>query len=192
MIQQIYQVRITLNGSNPKIWRKLLVPSDTKLSDFHEIIQTAMGWENCHLHQFIKDKNFYTVRRKDDDFWEEMNNIDYKNMKISDLLMKEKDSMIYEYDFGDGWVHKIILEKILQPEENSKYPICIDGKRNCPPEDCGGIWGYSDLLEALKYPESEEYEDALEWLGEDFDPAYFDKERVNALLHGRNFGIRKR
>jgi hypothetical protein len=144
-----------------------------------------MGWENSHLHQFIKNETFYTVRMKDDDFWDDMNNVDYKKMKISDLLKKEKDNIDYEYDFGDGWMHDIILEKIIPPDDKIKYPVCLDGRMKCPPEDCGGVWGYSDMLKILKKPDHEEYENYIEWLGEKFDPEYFNIDKVNKLL--RNY-----
>ena len=141
-----------------------------------------MGWENSHLHQFIKNETFYTVRMKDDDFWDDMNNVDYKKMKISDLLEKEKEEITYEYDFGDGWMHDITFEKILAPDDKIKYPVCLAGKMNCPPEDCGGVWGYSDILKILKKPDHEEYESYLEWLGGKFDPEYFNIDEVNKLL----------
>jgi len=188
MTNKIYQIQIALKRFKPKIWRRLLIPSDLLLSDFHKVIQTSMGWTNSHLHQFIKNRTFYTVKMQDDDLWDEMDNVDYKEMKISDLLKKEKDKIVYEYDFGDGWEHDIILEKILPPDNNTKHPICLTGKMNCPPEDCGGIWGYSDMLEILKDPDHEEYESYIEWLGEEFDPTYFDKDEVNELLREKDYG----
>lgn len=190
MTDKILQVQIALKGFKPKIWRKILIPSDLLLVDIHKIIQTTMGWTNSHLHQFIKDRTFYSIKYKDDFTCNEMNNIDYKKKKIrlSDLLKTEKDKIIYEYDFGDGWEHEIILEKILPVDNKVKYPICMSGKMHCPPEDCGGIWGYSDLLEILKQPDHEEYESSIEWLGDDFDPEYFDKDEVNDLLKEKNFG----
>jgi len=188
MTNKIYQIQIALKRFKPKIWRRLLIPSDLLLSDFHKVIQTSMGWTNSHLHQFIKNRTFYTVKMQDDDLWDEMDNVDYKEMKISDLLKKEKDKIVYEYDFGDGWEHDIILEKILPPDNDTKHPICLTGKMNCPPEDCGGIWGYSDMLEILKDPDHEEYESYIEWLGEEFDPKYFDKDEVNELLREKDYG----
>jgi len=182
MTNKIYQIQIALKGSKPKIWRRILVPSDLLLPDFHKIIQITMGWDNSHLHQFIKDRTFYTQRMADDDFWDDMDNIDYSKTKISDLLKKQKDRMIYEYDFGDSWEHDIILEKIENNGLDKTIPTCLTGKNNCPPEDCGGIWGYSDMLEILKHPDHEEYEEYLEWLGEEFDPKYFDKNKINEKL----------
>jgi hypothetical protein len=97
-----------------------MIPSDLLLSDFHMIIQITMGWSNSHLHQFIKNRKFYTMRMQDDDLWDEMDNVDYKKMKVSDLLKKEKEKIVYEYDFGDSWEHDIILEKILPVDNNLK------------------------------------------------------------------------
>lgn len=184
MTKSIYQIQIALNGTKPKIWRRILIPSDLLLTDFHNIIQVTMGWENAHLHQFIKNKIFYLVRFHDDDFWDEMNNIDYIKMKIrvSDLLKKENEKIIYEYDFGDGWEHELILEKILPVDKNIEYPVCLAGEMNCPPEDCGGIWGYANILEILAHPDHDEYEDVMEWLGGEFDPEYFNVEEKNELL----------
>ena len=188
MAHKIYQIQIALKGFKPKIWRRLLIPSDLLLSDFHKIIQTTMGWTNSHLHQFIKNGIFYTERMVDDDTWGEMNGVDYKEIKISDLLKSENEKIIYEYDFGDGWEHDIILEKILPVDDKINYPICVKGKMNCPPEDCGGIWGYSDLLDILNNPDDAEYESYIEWLGGKFDPEYFDKDEVNALLNEKDYG----
>ena len=141
-----------------------------------------MGWSDSHLHQFIKNKTFYTVRMQDDDLWEEMNNVDYSCMRVSDLLKREKEKIIYEYDFGDSWEHEIILEKILPEDDNVKYAQCIAGEMNCPPEDCGGAGGYSDMVEILKQPHHEEYESYKEWLGGEFDPSHFDRNEINTFL----------
>jgi len=171
-----------LTRFKPKIWRRLLIPSDLLLSDFHMIIQISMGWTNSHLHQFIKNRTFYTERMTDDDTWGELDNVDYMNMKIFDLLKREKEKIVYEYDFGDGWEHDVLLEKILPGDEKLKSPICLAGKMACPPEDCGGVWGYADLLEILKNPKHEEYDSYMEWLGGEFDPEHFDKDEVNKML----------
>jgi len=182
MANNIYQIQVALKNFRPKIWRRLLIPSGVLLLDLHEIIQTSMGWTNSYLHQFIKNKTYYMAKMEYDDFWDEMGNVDYKAIKISDLLKKEKEKIIYEYDFGDGWEHDIILEKILPIDHKIDYPICLKGKMNCPPEDCGGIWGYSEMLEILKQPDHEEYETYIEWLGNGFNPEYFDIDKVNKLL----------
>lgn len=177
-----FQTQIAMARYRPKIWRRLLIRSDLLLSDFHRAIQITMGWENCHLHQFIKNNTFYTEHLDDDFGWGDMNNVDYKDLRISDLLEKEKDKIDYEYDFGDSWHHDVILEKILPVDVTMKYPACTDGKLACPPEDCGGIWGYANLLKILKHPDHKEYEEYLEWIGGKFDPEHFDKDAVNKLL----------
>jgi len=193
MKNMTYQIQIALKNFTPKIWRRILINSETSLANFHKIIQTTMGWTNSHLHQFVKGKTNYVNSAGIDDFWTPLslcNEVNYekKKTKVSDLLVCEKDRMVYEYDFGDGWGHNIILEKILPPDKNLKHPVCIAGKNNCPPEDCGGVWGYSDMLEILKDPLHEEYEEYLEWMGDDFDPKFFDKEEVNEMLAEKNFG----
>lgn len=186
--KEIYQVNISLADSKPNIWRRLLIPSDTSLENFHKIIQTAMGWSNSHLHQFVKNEQTFAKKHPDDDLWDELGSIDYKKMKISDLLKFEGDKLRYEYDFGDYWMHKIVLEKILPSDDTLKYPVCIRGKMNCPPEDCGGIWGYSDMLEILTKPTHKEYGNYIEWLGGDFDPKYFDMDEINDILQTKDYG----
>ncbi|MFW5771616.1 MAG: plasmid pRiA4b ORF-3 family protein [Spirochaetota bacterium] len=188
MKKHAYQVHISLRDSEPEIWRRLLVPADMLLPDFHRVIQSSMGWLNMHLHHFADGNTFYLLRSPDDDFWDELDNVEYNDVKLSDLLKNEKDSIIYEYDFGDGWIHDIVLERILPVDTEFQYPICVDGQMNCPPEDCGGIWGYSELLEILKNPNHEEYEDTIDWLGDEFDPEYFNKDEVNQLLREKDFG----
>jgi hypothetical protein len=174
----IYQIKLSLIGVKPPIWRTVLVASDINLESFHEVIQLAMGWTNSHLHQFIANKVFYGM--PDDDFELEME--DETKHKLSQLLKKEKDTLIYEYDFGDSWEHKILLEKILPYDSSTALPVCIKGKRACPPEDCGGIWGYEELLETISDPKHPDHESMLEWLGGEFDPEEFDLEEINEDL----------
>lgn len=111
-----------------------------------------------------------------------MNNVDYDGMKVPDLLEFEKDKIVYEYDFGDSWNHIITLEKILPYDGKTNYPMCIKGKGNCPPGDVGGTWGYAEMPEVLEQPDHEEYKNYIEWLGEDFNPACFDIDKVNEEL----------
>lgn len=188
MTNKIYQIQISLKGFKPKIWRRILIQSDLPLADFHKVIQTTMGWTNSHLHQFIKNGTFYTKRYPGDVLWDEMDNVDYLDMSISDLLKKEKEKITYEYDFGDSWEHEIVLEKINPDDKEAKYPLCLTAKNNCPPEDCGGVWGYADMLDILKHPDHEEYESYIEWLGKEFDPEYFDKNEINKMLKQPDFG----
>lgn len=178
-----YQIKITLLNIKPLIWRSIIVDSAIKLPELHKVIQTVMGWTNSHLHHFIKDKVFYS--EPDGESFLEIT--DYRKIKLNQVLLKENESMVYEYDFGDGWEHKIELKKILT-EHKLKNPVCLDGKRNCPPEDCGGPHGYQHLLEVLSNPKDEEYEDLIEWLGDGYDPEYFDIDEVNEMLKEKDYG----
>jgi len=174
----IYQLKITLQSSKPPIWRRVLVPSDMKLSTLHDVIQIAMGWEDAHLHQFDDGQNFYGLPEMSLD-----DALDSSKTKLEKVLPAEKAKILYEYDFGDSWEHVVLLEKILEPDPAQTYPVCIKGSRACPPEDCGGIWGYEDLLAKLADPKNPEREDLLDWLGvEDFDPDDFDLESINEEL----------
>lgn len=178
-----YLLKITLKYCKPAIWRKVVVHSNIKLNDLHKVIQTAMGWTNSHLHQFTKDDEIYSL--PDDEYGAE--SVDSRKVRLNQLLTLEKQFIEYEYDFGDGWEHKIVLEKILY-NEPCAFPYCTAGKRNCPPEDCGGIGGYKDLLEVISDPRNKEYRDMIVWLGGLFDPEYFDKDEINELLKTRDFG----
>jgi len=177
-LQSIYQIKISLIGAKPPIWRTVLVAGDLGLGAFHDVIQVAMGWTDSHLHQFMDNKKIYGI--PDDDFG--METEDESKYKLSQLLQKEKDTLTYEYDFGDSWEHKILLEKILPYDSNTLLPVCIKGKRACPPEDCGGIWGYEELLETISDPEHPDHEEMLEWLGGEWDPDEFDLEEINEDL----------
>ncbi len=177
MTKQVYQLKITLAGSKPKIWRRVLVSPDLLLADLHRIIQTAMGWTNSHLHLFSDGSTDYAPIE-----FELEDAKSYAKLRMNKFLKENKDKILYEYDFGDGWRHEILLEKVIAVDEKDHIPVCTGGKRNCPPEDCGGIWGYENLLEIISDPTHEEYEDTIEWLGDEFDPEYFDVVEVNELL----------
>ena len=179
-MRKVYQIKITLKDIKPPIWRRLQVTNDTVLEKLHAIIQVAMGWDNYHLHQFIAGDTYYGEpdQNYDDDVMESENGV-----MISQLVSREGARFHYEYDFGDGWVHEILIEKILPVEKGTQYPVCIKGKRACPPEDVGGAWGYSDFLETIMNPKDPEYDDMVEWAGGDFDPEVFDMEAVNKRLN---------
>lgn len=179
-LRSIYQLKIILNGTKPLIWRRLLVDSNTKLDALHLAIQITMGWTNSHMHQFMDGYQIFYGHPNPDIGGFKV--ADESQFRLSELLQAEKDSLLYEYDFGDGWQHKVILEKILPFDAQKKLPYCVTGKRACPPEDCGGIWGYADLLEILQDPEHEEYENMIDWLGGEFDPTYLNRREINQLL----------
>ncbi len=174
-----YQLDVRLADSNPSIWRQIIVSANVNLHTFHRVLQVVMGWEDCHMHQFVVKGKYYGVPGDDD--WGDVEINDEKKVALEDLLKKAKDKMIYEYDFGDGWIHEIKLEKIID-DETTVTPVCLAGQRACPPEDCGGVYGYAEMLETLKDPDSEEYEDLKDWIGDDFDPELFSIDRVNKLL----------
>lgn len=183
MFKKVFQLQITLIDSKPKIWRRILVNPDTSLVNFHRIIQTTMGWTNSHLHVF-KD-GIYKYAPKE---FEVENTINSRNIKLNKVLKKENQIIMYEYDFGDGWEHEIKLEKILEEDEKNQIPRCIDGKRNCPPEDCGGIWGYEDLLKIISNKKNDDFEETMTWLGGKFDPENFNITQKNKLLKQKDFG----
>jgi hypothetical protein len=173
----LYQFKITLLGSKPPIWRRIQV-TDCTLDKLHEHIQTAMGWENSHLHQF----SIAGDRYGDPQLLGGMDDIKIKNSrktKLSDILPAkgQKFRFKYEYDFGDGWEHEVLFEGCPEPAKGNNYPLCLEGERACPPEDCGGIWGYYDLLAALADPTHEQHDDFMEWIGE-IDPEKFDAKQA--------------
>ena len=174
----VYQLKVTLKESKPPIWRRIQVNSDITLYKLHQILQVVMGWFDSHLHQFVVHGECYGI--PDPKFDLELKN--EKKVKLSQVISKAGDLFIYEYDFGDGWKHVILLEKILQPEVGAHYPICLEGKRACPPEDCGGIWGYDNLLEAIRDSNHPGHKDMLEWVGDSFDPEEFDVDVINQGL----------
>lgn len=174
-----YQLKILLQDSKPPIWRRVLVENDVPLSTLHVIIQIAMGWADSHLHQFVVAGKFYGVPDPDIDFAEILDESDYG---LDHLLKKERSSILYEYDFGDGWMHKVTLEKILSSDPEAVRPVCIKAKGACPPEDVGGIWGYYGFLEALEDSDHPEHEEYMEWIGEGFDPDAYDIKEANELL----------
>jgi len=177
----VYQVKITMaEAAAPPVWRRLLVPAAIRLDRLHQVIQAAMGWQNSHLHVFSDGQTEYG--RPDP----ELPFSDERTATLGDLLPRERSQARYTYDFGDNWEHKIVLEKQLAAEPGRVYPVCVAGAGACPPEDCGGAWGYEHLREVLADPISEEHEDMLAWLGldkaTDFDPHQFDIDHVNRML----------
>lgn len=175
----ILQLKITLLGIEPKIYRIVQVPETITLRNLHKVIQKVMEWENYHLYQFMKDRQSFGPKSRDFDMSEVQND---KSVPVIELLPKIRHKMYYEYDFGDGWLHEILLQKILPAEESVRYPVCIDGKYGGPPEDSGGPPGYCDLLEALDDPDHAGHEDAIDWLGEEYDPGRFDLDEINKRL----------
>ena len=179
--QSIYQFKITLRDIRPPIWRRVQVRSDATLGHLHWVIQFAMGWTNSHLHSFSIQGVDYSMAMPDLGL-DDLDMLNEQPVKLSKVVTGEKFKFFYLYDFGDSWEHEVIVEKVLTAEKDTHYPVCIKAKRACPPEDCGGTWGYQELLEAIKDPEHPEHALRLEWLGTSFDPEEADLDEINDLL----------
>lgn len=181
---QVYQFKVTLRGIRPPIWRRFQVTDDLTFYQFHHILLDVMGWGGGHLHLFDLDGWQITDAETLAGGWSDGE--DEEKAQLKKYIYREGQKFRYVYDFGDDWEHDVLLEKILPVEAGIRYPRCLKGKRACPPEDCGGAWGYADLLRSMAdetHPERETY---LEWLGGEFDPEEFDLELVNRMLAGRS------
>jgi hypothetical protein len=178
---EIYQLKITLRGTDPPIWRRLLVHANMTLAHLHDVLQTVMGWADGHMHEFAVGQR--RIGRPDPQ-GRLMGMPDVENertVRLSGILGRIGSKAIYTYDFGDSWEHSLVLEKRVPVDPNTAYPICTDGQLACPPEDCGGIGGFYDLMEVLSYPDHERHEEMLDWVG-GFDPQAFSVESVNRML----------
>ncbi len=175
--QTVLQIRIDLEDVDPAIWRRLLVPPGIRLSRLHDIFQVAMGWTDSHLHGFTIGGKRYGVL-VDDGFSKDL---DEKKFSLAKAIGKER-RFRYEYDFGDGWQHQVVVEDTFTVPIGLTYAVCLEGERSCPPEDCGGAYGYANMLEAVSDPKHEEFDEYTEWLGEDFDPEEFSLATTNAIL----------
>ena len=176
----VYQFKITLQDIQPPIWRRIQVPETYTFYDLHVAIQDAMGWLDYHLYQFTALNPSHGFQEKIGIPDEELD-IGVKpgwKTSITNYFTMTNKTAYYVYDFGDNWEHIVELEKILPRETNVIYPICIQGKRACPPEDCGGAWGYEDFLEIIMDPTHEQYEEMIEWVGGEFEPEAFNPEHV--------------
>ncbi|MFC1971367.1 plasmid pRiA4b ORF-3 family protein [Chloroflexota bacterium] len=179
--QGIHQLKVTLKESKPPIWRQFQVPSDITLHRLHLILQEVMGWTNSHLYRFeIGGAEYGEPDPEYADHGIDMRNA--RRIKLNQVVSSEKMRFTYEYDFGDGWGHQVLVEKILPADPHAQYPVCIAGKQACPPENCGGIWGYAELLKIIRDPLHEEHQSMMVWLGGSFDPKAFDIDQVNRSL----------
>jgi hypothetical protein len=173
----LYEIRVQLQEIEPPIWRQLRVRPQTSMARLHRILQKAMGWTNSHLHVFkIGDKEY-----GEGDFNWDFEVHDYSGMRLEDAFAKGRKSFSYEYDLGDSWRHDITLLGTVEGAEGERI-ACVAGARACPPEDCGGVSGYYELLIALSDPEHEDHEMLLEWVGGKYDPDAFDAAKVDRRL----------
>jgi len=180
----IYQIQVLLNGCEPPIWRRLQVPGTANLGWLHAVLQVAMGWTNSHLHHFICGEHVYADPGAELEHYEGApSSLDENKFTLAEVLKEIPHGLIYEYDFGDSWEHILIMEKILPSDAASpRTAVCAAGARACPPEDCGGIGGYFELLKALKNKKHPEHRSMKEWLGRPFDPEFFDAAVTNQWL----------
>ena len=179
------QLRIALRRTKPPIWRRVLVPPSMYLDTLHHLIQVVMGWEDRHLHMFRKGDRRYSMPGPWDNDWRSRQRPGIStrgNTGSASSWSAKKDWMTYMYDFGDSWEHKVTLQKILPYDRTVRLPACTGGRRRCPPEDCGGVWGYYEMLEVLKDPNARDHEHMKEWIGEDFDPEVFSAQAVDEVL----------
>lgn len=176
----LYQLKVTLRGSRPAIWRRFQVPSDISLERLHRILQVVMGWTDSHMHEFRAGETSYG--QPDREFG--MERKDERRVRLEQVLRSPKDRIMYEYDFGDSWEHDIVLEAAATPAPGGRYPLVLSGKGACPPEDVGGIGGYYHFLQVMKDPKDPEHRDMIEWSGGRFDPDAFDSQEVNRAFHG--------
>ncbi|MDX5627786.1 MULTISPECIES: plasmid pRiA4b ORF-3 family protein [unclassified Brenneria] len=161
MSTKYYQLKVSLIGTTPAIWRRFVVPAAITLDRLHDVLQIVMGWEDSHFHEFIFSKKRFTEHPEDASQGE-----DEGFYRLNELLKRKSNKLLYTYDFGDGWEHEIILENNNYiPDEFDGFLFCLGGERVCPPEDCGGVPGYENLLGILQDPTHEDYEETLEWLG---------------------------
>ncbi|GAA1129181.1 plasmid pRiA4b ORF-3 family protein [Arthrobacter flavus] len=204
---KLIRAKITLLGSDPKIWRSFEVDSSLYLDEFHDVLQVMMGWEDSHLHSFT-EHNPNTpgrrpsttrswapvyVRAEDDDGWYDPE----ETVRVGKVLNEGSTPLFYEYDFGDGWTHRIDWVETVKKNSSDAHARVIRGKRRCPLEDSGGIGGYEHLLTTLANLDTvEETErEHAQWLHEwaqgtaqrsggeeNFDPGYFDLAAVNTNL----------
>jgi hypothetical protein len=174
------RLRIHLNEVDPVVWRRLLVPGKVRLAKLGQMLLAAMGWNNSHLHAFRVGDTSYGMQDDDDDDFPD-DEIDEQSVTVLQAL-REHQTFTFDYDFGDGWEHDVVIEELIHSDTGLKFAVCLDGERACPPDDVGGPGGYVNFLEAIADDDHEEHDDFLEWVGGSFDPAEFDVANANALL----------
>ncbi|MDP2823689.1 MAG: plasmid pRiA4b ORF-3 family protein [Sulfuritalea sp.] len=176
--ESICVLRIDLAHLKPAVWRRLEVPAHITLAQLHRVIQMAFDWDDSHLHGFEIDGQRYG-QPMPGPFDMEMEDLDERKFRLADVA-GVGSRFTYTYDFGDDWIHLVKVEKILAPTPGAPYPRCVAGKHAAPPEDCGGPWGYAEMMQALGDPDHPERDELLDWLDEDFDPTDFDRDELNA------------
>ncbi|MDR3197320.1 MAG: plasmid pRiA4b ORF-3 family protein [Planctomycetaceae bacterium] len=183
--QHFLLLKVTLMGIRPPIWRRFVVPNTFTLAKLHHALQTVMGWEEAHPYEFHLGSGVdqcFLGNPDDsniDDFEEDAQNATARNLTY---LNKKGMKLIYVYDFGDSWEHEIIVEDADYDYSGEPLVAILEGNRNCPPEDCGGVYGYCEILEALKHPKNRDAKELLDWLGGKYNPEEFNLELRNKML----------
>lgn len=175
----VYQLKLTLAEVEPPVWRRIRVRGDLSLARLHDVLQRAMGWENSHLHEWIVGGRRYGQPEPDEPHYEVE---DERKLTLRSAAPVEGARFGNVYDLGDGWTHEVPVEGIDPPEPELRAAECLAGERACPPEDCGGVPGYEEFLEAIRNPRHPEHRDQLAWIGGRFDPEAFDLAVVNQRL----------
>lgn len=175
-----YDLKVTLQGVRPPVWRRVKVRSDITLEDLHRVLQVVMGWSDSHMHAFRPAAGRGRARVAG----APVERSEERRTRLDNILRKPRDRMVYEYDFGDSWEHEVLLEKVGDDPPGASYPWVLAGARACPPEDVGGLGGYAHFLQAMRQPQHPEHEEMMEWYGRPFDPAAFDSQAVNRAFHG--------
>ena len=177
----VHQLKVTLRQVRPPVWRRIEVPSNTTLSELAAVLEAAMGWLGGHLHAFEAGDVSYEI--PDDESFGFRETVDERRARLNDVLPNVGAKMRWDYDFGDGWMHDIVVEAIEPARSDTTYPVCLAGRRACPPDDCGGPWGYANLLAALGDSTHPEHEEELtEWTPPAFDPGVFDIDEANEMM----------
>jgi len=181
-VDWVHQFLIALVNTDPLVWRRVQVPEHYSFWDLHVAIQDAMGWLDCHLHEFRVAVDSKVGRIEhfgipvDDLLGERKVKPDW-TVRVSDVVGKVNLPMLYVYDFGDDWHHVVMYEGGARLEPRFAYPRCISGARKCPPEDCGGAHAYAEFLEAICDPKHPRHAELLDWSGP-FDPDDFDAAKI--------------
>ena len=179
----VREIEVLLKGTDPRIWRRFAVRADITLAKLHDVVQVVMGWTNSHLHLFTTpDHKRYGPRLPELGLGLEDDTLDERKARLCDVAPARGTKLLYEYDFGDSWEHALKVLKVGPPEPGVRYPVCLSGERACPPEDCGGVWGYYDFLQAMADPKHEQHDEMVEWHGCGFDADAFNLDAVNAML----------
>jgi hypothetical protein len=186
MTAQIYRIKITLENVKPPVWRRIEVPGDVTLAQLHAIIQRVMGWDDYHMWSFqVGETEYQTGSGEMFDFGGSPKPRSPASTTLEQATEARRISFRYWYDFGDDWFHTLKVERVAHPEPLAIYPRCLEGERACPPEDCGGPWGYQNFLKAVTNPKHPEHEEMLEWIGGEWNAEAFDLDGVNQAIRPR-------